>query len=131
MRVMALVLSFVGMMTAGCSQSSVSALESRAIDTLSAQAVRGLRQEKRLIYEKHEQELQNAESIYASANGLPLQQVKENPTPETIQGVEQLRSKIRERRERYLRQIDAEIAKLAASSKLPARSPVATAARVP
>lgn len=71
MRLLALALMLWGMATAGCTPNSVSALESGAVDAVTARAVRGLRQEKRLIYEKHEQELRNAESIYASANGSP------------------------------------------------------------
>lgn len=71
MRLLALAIMLWGMATAGCAPNSVSALESGAVDAVTARAVRGLRQEKRLIYEKHEQELRNAESIYASANGSP------------------------------------------------------------
>lgn len=121
MRIMALVLVLSGVAMSGCSQSSVSAVETRALDAVSTQTVRELRREKQLVYQKHEQELRNAESTYASANGISLQQVMENPTAETTQGVEQLRSKIRERRERYLREIDGEIARLVASSRTPTR----------
>ena len=70
----------------------------------------GLRKERQYIIDKHGHELQDVEAAYARAKGLPVEQVKQDPSEQAIKELAEWRADIRDRLRRRLADIDAEIA---------------------